>query len=445
MPRRRAPASVEHGSTLELRVEALSAEARALGRTAAGDPVELAGALPGERVRLQVEHVGRDGKVYGRLLEILEPSPERRPPACPHFGRCGGCDLLHAELELQHDFKRQRVAAALGLPLERVDPVVASPEPLGYRALAKLVVGPDALLGSYRPGTHEVTDMSGCLVHHPLAEALAEALRAELAAIAAPELRYALLRVAVDAGALMVVLVVRSLAAPGPRLLAERLAGRPEVARIVLHQNDAPGDALLGPGPEEVLFDRGLMAERLGGVAQNLEAGAFAQVNPGAAARLYAEAARAAAPAGATILELYAGSGGLTLTLLARGAARVMAVEAVEAAAWAARASIERAGFGDRAEVRAARVEDALGELRGAAFDVLVVNPPRKGISEAARTHLAAIAWRRLVYVSCNPDTLARDLTWLGQALPLEITGVVPVDLFPQTRHIETVLAARRG
>ncbi len=141
-------------------------------------PVRVAGVLPTEEVEVRVEHVGKRGVAYARLARVLRAAPERVETRCPHFLDCGGCDLLHAPLSLQHALARGRIARALGLELERVEPVIESPRALGYRALAKLVVGPERILGSYRPRSHEVVSMDGCLVHAPEAEVVVESLRA---------------------------------------------------------------------------------------------------------------------------------------------------------------------------------------------------------------------------------------------------------------------------
>jgi 23S rRNA (uracil1939-C5)-methyltransferase len=393
-------------------------------------------------VVLTVQHVGRDGTRYGVAEAILRPAPERVEARCPHFLACGGCDLLHLDLAAQRAFKRRRVAEALGLPLDRVAETVASPRSLGYRALAKLVVGPGGILGSYRPRTHDVEDMKGCVVHAPEAEAVVEAARAALAGRDPGDLRYVLVRASLAEGRAVVTLVTRG--APPPAPLVAALTPRADVARVVHHVHAGAGDALWGEGPSHVLMDRGPVVEVVGPVRQSLEAGAFVQINPGAAGRLYARAVADADPAGARVLDLYAGSGGVSLALLAAGAASVVAVESVPAAAAAALAAAAAQGVSDRLEVRAAPVEVALSAWSGPAPERVTVNPPRKGLGPGVVAALGALGVPRLVYVSCNPTSLARDVAGLSAA-GYAVAAVTPVDLFPHTDHVETVAVLTRG
>lgn len=379
--------------------------------------------LPGEHVEVRIDREGKRGVDYGTLLSVLEEAPQRVPARCPHFLDCGGCDLLHADLAFQHRLKRRAVADALGLRVEQVEPVIASPKPLGYRALAKLVVGPDRILGSYRPRTHDVVSMEGCLIHAPEVEAVVGALRSWIREPATLDLRYVLVRGSLAEGKAVVTLVSRTEQAPGVRALAARLFERPDVARVVLDVNPTEGDVLLS-GREEILFDRGPPSERIGEISQSLASGAFAQVNPAAAALLYALVREMIEPRGKRVVDLYSGSGGIALTLAAAGAS-VIGVEAVPAAVEAARASAGGAAEFVCADVRHYELPPA---------DAVVLNPPRKGAPPELLERLRDVPC--LVYVSCNPKTLARDLEILGRP----IDRVVPVDLFPQTGHVETVV-----
>lgn len=424
-------------------VEGLDPAATGHGQTLRGDPARIRGALPGERLRIAVEHVGKDGIRYGRAQGVLRASGDRVDPGCPHFLACGGCDLLHASYPAQLGLKRARVAAALGLAVEAVDPTLPSPRVFGYRAFAKLVAGPGGVLGSYRPRTHDVQDMAGCRVHAPEAEGVVDAARAHLA-VAPVDLRYLLVRASLDEGRAVVTLVVRDRGARGLEGLVRALSARKDVARVVVHVNPADGDALWDPeGETAVRYDEGPVQARLGPVRQALEAGAFSQVNPLAAAELYRRAVGGADAAGRRVLDLYAGSGGLSLALLAAGAARVHAVESVPAAIDAAQAAAAASGVQDRLSTEVARVEAALEDLRPEDAEVVVLNPPRKGAGGEVMRRVFALDPERVVYVSCNPDSLARDL----EAAPdgWRLARVTPVDMFPHTRHVETVAVLEPG
>lgn len=431
---------------ITVRVHDLDDEARGVGVAEDGAEARLPGVLPDEEVTAEVVYRSGAGRYYARLEEVRTPAAERVEVPCPRFLACGGCDLLHASAELQLAWKRRQVAEALGLELERVEPTIASPRSLGYRAFAKLVVGPDGVLGSYAPRSHDVIDMRGCVVHAPEIEPIVEALRAEAAAVVQAGLRYVLVRGALAEGRAVVTLVSREPAPPGLSALVGRIAARPDVARVVLHVNDAEGDALLSSGPSRVLVDGEAPVERVGAVPQSLEAGAFAQINPGAAALLYARAVEDLEPAGECVLDLYAGSGGLGLSMAAAGASAVYGVEARPEAVRAAERAAEAMGVSDRTRFVAGAVEAEL--LDAPPSCRIVVNPPRKGLSLPvieALAHRAELGPYRLVYVSCNPSSLARDLEQLGARVRLELGRVTPVDLFPQTRHVETVLVAEVG
>jgi 23S rRNA (uracil-5-)-methyltransferase RumA len=411
------------GELIRIRVEEVDEAGVARG------DVRVNGVLPGEEVEVRIEHVGKRGVAYGALARVIEPSPERIDPRCQRFLACGGCDFLHAPLSFQHELKRRRIAAALDVALERIEPVVSSPRELGYRALAKLVVS-EGVLGSYKPRTHDVVSMDGCLVHAPEVERIADALRAiDLP----PELRYVLIRGSLAEGNSVVTLVSRTLDSADLRAVSKTLSSRDDVARIVLHENDREGDALLDPkGREEILFDRGAPSERIGAVSQSLASGAFAQVNPLAAEKLYGIVSEMIAPAGKRIVDLYCGSGGIALTLASAGAAEVIGVEANEAAVRAARDSA-RSMRADNArfvaeDVKAFAIPDV---------DAVVLNPPRKGAPPEVIDRITAPI---VVYVSCNPDSLSRDLA----RMPGRIDRIVPVDLFPQTQHVETVVRIQR-
>ncbi len=424
------------------RAEGVLVESGAKGRTA--------GLLPGELAEVEIEHVQKDGLRNARLVEVKKRAPDRVDPACPHFLTCGGCDFLHASVSFQHRFKRRRLADTLGVEIQKIDEVCASDDSLGYRALVKLVIGEDGTVGSYAPRSHRVVDMSGCAVHHPVGESIAQALRSALKlAEGAPPLRYALIRVSTHSQRAIVTLVCRAKDARSVVQLARALFSHARVARVYRHVNDSEGDALMSEGPSELLLGDAPVTERLGEVTLSLTSGAFNQVNPGAARHLYSRVAQLLKPQGEDLLELYAGSGGLSLQLLAAGAKHVLSAETIPSAVQAALSSAASMGWSSRLTAKTVAAEvmlaDAalIGQLRRAPRPV-VLNPPRKGLSEPVREAIAALPWRRLVYVSCNPVSLARDLRALQGAHGAEIARVVPVDLFPQTRHIETIVLLTR-
>lgn len=433
------PGELSVGQTCEVQVEPQALLAPSLlGRTDLGQELELVGAIPGERVRALVTHVTGSGRAFGRVLSVDRAAPERQEPGCSHHLRCGGCDYLHVAPEAERAAKRRQLSEVVGLPAAEI---LESPRELGYRALAKLVVTAEGLLGSYRPHSHDVEDMQGCLVHAAGVERIVDRLRETLAAAPRPvDLRYVLVRGSFADGKAVVTLVVRALRSATPRFLLPALSAMPEVVRVIATENDSEGDALLVGGPEELLLDRGFPVERVGPIEQWLDAGAFAQVNPGAAARLYERAAELAAPSGRAVLDLYSGSGGLGLTMAARGARTVTGIERSAEAVTAAERAARRLGYEARARFIAAKVSpEAVAPL---AAEVVVLNPPRAGAGAAVMRALALKAPYRMIYVSCNPMTLARDLEVLREGAEVSEERLLGVDLFPRTRHIEALYAA---
>jgi 23S rRNA (uracil1939-C5)-methyltransferase len=309
---------------------------------------------------------------------------------------------------------------------------VPSPQATEYRALAKFVVGENGELGSYRPRSHEIVDMAGCVVHAPSIEKVASIVRENYSPNL--ELRYVIVRASLQQSLVIVTLIVRRDVGQSLNKLVDRLTELSEVAQIVMSVNDSDGDALIVPGDDVILYDGPSVAEQLGGAEQKLNSGAFSQINPGAAVGLYEQVVKCVDVQGKKFLDLYSGSGGISRALMLAGAASVHGVETNAQAVAAAKesSSTEDLSF------EAASVEDVLDRLGD--YDIIVVNPPRKGLSMAVVEALIELPKIDLVYVSCNPKSLARDVKLIEDNTEALIKRVVPVDMFPQTRHVETVL-----
>jgi 23S rRNA (uracil1939-C5)-methyltransferase len=371
-------------------------------------------AAPGERVRVRIERA--QGRVaWGELTAIERPSAARVPPPCPLFGSCGGCQWQQVTIEAQQEAKRAIVNRALK---REVPPVVAAGPPFGYRDRAKLAVGPGGTLGFRARRSHDLVDVPACPLFGP---ELARAL---------PLLRAA----------------ARGFA-PGVEL--EVQAGADGVHVNVLRADDASAAharRALGAtaGTIDHLGDAGIVGVSLAGkplhgrpevdVAEPgsaplaVPAGGFAQVGRAANAALVSALLAAVGDAPGTVVELYAGSGNFTRHLCAR-------------------ADVVHASDGDPAAVARGRrnAPAARWDARppaGVTPDTVVLDPPREG---ADRAHLTAAqrARRRIVYVSCDPQTLGRDARAL-EAAGFRLTGAVALDLMPQTFHVEVVATFER-
>ena len=427
---------------ISVRIDALDEEGRGVG-TADRLEIHVAGALPGEVAIARIEHRSpHSPQAWATLVRLASaPSSDRVAPACPAFGRCGGCTLQHLAYPAQLVEKRGRVARALG---RDVDAVVPAPATLHYRNKGKYVVGRSWILGSYAPGTHEIVDMAGCRVLEEPIDAVAGALRDELARAGLPvydektrlgELRYAVLR-ANHEGRVLVVVVVAS---DGRRAalvdIARELRRRvPAVAGVVANVNATTGGAIFGP-IDLPLDGESTLADEIGGLRLILSARAFFQVNRAAAARMYREVERLVEPGpGLRVVDLFTGAGGIALTLAARGA-DVLGVEAHPEAVQDARRSA--AALGLPARFLAADAAAGLAEPA----DLVVVNPPRKGLGADTRAALLEARPPRVVYVSCGPRSLGDDLAALASGY--DVASVRPFDLMPGTPQVETVALLR--
>lgn len=401
--------------------------------------------LPGERAEVAIEHESRQRPLaFGRIVRrVGAPSPERVSPACPAFGRCGGCVWQHLAYPAQLREKRARVERALAGALPSppaVREAIAAPSVLGYRNKGKYVVGPELVLGAYEPRSHRVVDTLGCQVVEPAIDAAARAARDALAQSGLEpyderarrgHLRHVIVRRGGD-GRVLVALVVTAATPDAPlRAAARELLGA--ATGVVRLDNDARGNALLGAGAPRPLAGDPEVGEQVDGVAIALDATAFWQVNRDQAAVLYAAVADASgAGPGTRAVDLYGGVGGIAFALASRGA-RVHGIERLPAAVDAATRAARAANLADRATFAAG---DAAELPPGA--ELVVVNPPRKGLEPAARAAVIAAAPARIAYVSCGPESLARDLAELAAA-GYQVAAVQPVDLMPGTPQIETL------
>jgi len=418
--------------------------------------LHVAGALPGERVAATVAHVSPHGReAWARLAAVETPSPARRPPACRAFGACGGCVLQHLAYDAQHAWKQARVARALaahpaldGVP---VAAPVASPQTLGYRNRSKLVAARAAgrlVLGAYAPRSHDVVDLAGCRIAEPPLDDTAAALAALLdeAGVAAydertltGELRHVILQSTHDARVLAVWITRRGLS--GGAALARRFrAARPEVLGVVSHVNRTRGNAIFDPDGETTTLDgAATIVDELdvGGrpLRLQLSAGAFFQANREVAARAYAAIVAGLAPRpGDHAVDVYCGAGGISLAL-ARAGAETLGIETHAGAVADATASAALDGA-TTARFVAGDAARALHAVPRA--DLVVLNPPRKGCAEAVLAEVVRLAPRAVAYLSCDADTLARDLAWLA-ARGYRARDVTPLDMLPHTPHVEAL------
>ncbi|MEO5365111.1 MAG: methyltransferase domain-containing protein [Magnetococcus sp. WYHC-3] len=410
-----------------------------LGHVAAGT-VFIPLTAPGDRVRFRVER--RQRKVlHGVLEEVLEPGPGRCAPVCPLYGQCGGCDLQHLEPRRAREVKRRFVVDALErigrFPHadKRVETLLAADPLWGYRRRVTLRVGwmSDHLqLGFFRARSHDVVDLAECSVLDPQLQAQLTPLRDFLA---------------LWRGARQVVSVQAAVGSNGVGLLfnCTRLPNRRGRQRLELWavQQGLAGVWLKGGDDQVVLVTGEPLVEDSGGSALGFHPGDFIQAHAAQNRRLVAEVC-AWAGAGARAWDLFCGVGNLSLPL-AGAFARVTGVELSASSVSQARESAARAGLSTKLEFRQGDLFHPRGveDLPLEEDDVVVLDPPRSG-AEIVAARLARSTARRVVYVSCDPATLARDARILADG-GWTLGRVLPLDLFPQTHHVETLALLERG
>jgi 23S rRNA (uracil1939-C5)-methyltransferase len=381
------------------------------------------------------------------------PADREATFGCPHFPACPGCPWVGRPYADQLTSKHLRVTAALAATLPRgttgiIAPVAPAPEQSGYRVQAKLMVGTSprgVVLGLYAPGSHRILDVSRCPLHDPLLQRTIPVIRDALADTAVPlhrpavrgqgrtGVRYVLARVSVAEARVLVTLVSSRVPLPDAEALARRLRTALPLAGLLVNENTSTGNVILGSRTERI-WGEAVLRERYGAVTLTAGPTAFVQANSRMAARIYAAIAAAANLHGREhVLDLYCGVGGIALTLAPR-AGSVLGIEEIEAAVAAAQANAERAGA-QQARFVTGRVEEMLADHDGP-VDVVTMNPPRKGCRPGVIRRLAALAPSRLLYLSCNPESFARDAAQLSDG-GFVLERVQPFDLLPQTEHVE--------
>ncbi len=393
--------------------------------------------------------------VYARGEKLLTSSPARRDSQCPYYSQCGGCDLWHMSYEEELCFKLSRVNDALahiGRQTYRAEEILGSDSMIRYRnkgifAVADVNGRPAA--GFYKERSHELIPVDSCLIQNETSERAAAAVIAFMEKYAVPAydeatgngfIRHVFCRKARQTNDTVVcVVTARGLGTKTTALVDTLREAVPELSGIVLNVNKSKGNTVLS-GDFYTLWGRSELTDYLCGSRFTISPQAFFQINPPQTEKLYQRALDYAAPdQSSLVFDLYCGAGTISLCL-ARKAGRVIGAEIVPEAVENAKMNAAANGF-DNTEFICADAGEAAVKLRerGLSPDIVVVDPPRKGMNEEAIAAVASMEPERLVYVSCNPSTLARDiLRFNGHGYLLR--AATAVDMFPRTCHVETVV-----
>jgi 23S rRNA (uracil1939-C5)-methyltransferase len=446
-------APVRAGEEVELQIDSLAYGGNGVGRLN-GFVVFVRGALPGDRVRAKVTKVKR-GFAEAAAGDVLEASPHRVEAPCPHFGVCGGCRFQHLVYEEQIAAKEQQVRDAL-VRIGRVsdppvEPILPAASLYHYRNKLEysFTAGDEGVgLGFHRAGRwDEVISIDVCLLTTDVGNAIRHAVRDWAReerlepydqATGAGYLRHLVVREGRNTGQVLVVLVT----APGERFetgyFVDVLRRFPEVRSIHWAINDTPAERT--SLPTRLLWGDEAIEEELLGLRVRVRPNAFLQTNTEMAAQLYELAREYAALTGSeNVFDLYCGTGTIGLSLAGRAGA-VWGVEISEEAVACAIENAELNGI-ENAHFFAGNVGQSIDELveEGGPPDLVVVDPPRAGLAGKALRRLGRIGAPRIVYVSCNPTTLASDVKVLREDFGYELRRCRPVDMFPHTPHVESV------
>ena len=448
---------LEKNKTYEALITDYTAEGQGVAKID-GCAVFVPNAIVGETCEIRIEKVGKTW-ASGKIVQLLEKSPHRINRACPVAKICGGCDFHHMDYEEETRLKADRVRQALnrigGEALDQL-PITAAPTTEGYRNKAQYPVAAAkntrVYAGFFKAGTHQVIENKRCLILPQEADQVKDTVidyMNHFRVTAYDEtthkglVRHIYVRQGAVSHQILVCIVINGRKLPRPEELLNRLKKIPGFTTLVLSIHTKPGNAVLGD-EFVTLYGPGYIEDTMCGMNFRLSPRSFYQVNHHQAQKLYRAAIDAAGITKAdTVLDLYCGVGTITLAM-SQAAGKVIGVEVIPQAVEDARDNARRNGV-TNAEFLCADAGAAALELerQGIRADVIVVDPPRKGLNADAIEALTRMAPRRLVYVSCDPATLARDVALLKDR-GFRLQNAQAFDLFPRCAHVESIAVLTR-
>lgn len=444
---------IKKNDVVDISIDGMTDDGRGVGRYR-GMAVFVPGVIPGERVKVVIIKVLKSYGV-GKLLEIIDPSPDRISPKCPICHRCGGCTLLHMSYEAELEFKQNKVKECLkriggfdDLPMEEILP---SPKIEGYRNKSQFPVTPEGI-GMFAAGSHRLAETDNCITADESAGRILKAFKNYITKFGVSAydetrgrglIRHLCIRRA-QSGVLVTVVTSGDELPHKDALTEELRSACPELTGIIQNINRKKTNVILGP-ENKTLCGTPYLTDTLGPVKFRISPLSFYQINSSQTERLYATVKKFGDFGGSeTLLDLYCGIGTIG-QYLSDSVRKIIGVEYVKDAVADARTNAQLNNI-ENAEYWCGKAEDLLRErkLRGANPDAAVLDPPRKGCDPALLGTLCEIpSLEKIIYVSCKPSTLARDLKILSER-GFKPGKIAPVDMFPRTPHVETVALLTR-
>ncbi|MFL0249037.1 23S rRNA (uracil(1939)-C(5))-methyltransferase RlmD [Clostridium neuense] len=423
--------------------------------------VFVKGAVKGEKVKVKITKVSKNF-AFGRVMDIIEKSKDRIEPICPAYKRCGGCQMQHLSYEVQLEFKKQKVIdcieriGKIKMNSVTVHDTIGMEPPYYYRNKVQLPVGEkngEVQIGFYAERSHEIIDIDKCHIQFEAANEMIKFVKEWMNKFKIKSydeqtgkgtLRHIMIRKGFKTGQIMLVLVTVNEALPHKKELIERLTQNIDgITGIIQNINSKKTNVILGE-KEITLWGDDQIQDYIGKFKFNISSKSFFQVNPVQTEKLYAAALKYAGLTGKEIVfDAYCGTGTISL-FLSQNAKMVYGVEIIPEAIENAKINAAQNKVSNT-EFIVGKSEDEIPKLieRGIKPEVVVVDPPRKGCEKILLESIANAEPRTIVYVSCDPATLGRDLGILSE-LGYKVEEVQPVDMFPWTGHVENVVKLER-
>ncbi|WP_027964084.1 23S rRNA (uracil(1939)-C(5))-methyltransferase RlmD [Halalkalibacillus halophilus] len=419
-----------------------------------GYPIFVPYGLPGEKANVKIIKVKKNF-AFGKLIDVLEASEERVEPPCEVFYQCGGCQIQHMSYQLQLNMKQKQVQDVMRkiahLPDVPVHPTIGMDNPWNYRNKAQIPVGKQngkVVTGFYQKRSHQIIDLEQCPVQTDINDLIIREMKGIIEELGIEpydehhhkgEIRHIVVRSGHHTDDVQVVVVSRTKGLTKEKQLVEKIrAISPQIKSIIHNHNPKQTNVIQGRD-SRTLFGDAEITDYVEDLSFSISSQSFYQVNPEQTEKLYQQALKFAELSGKeTVIDAYCGIGSISL-FLAKHAKKVYGVEVVPQAVDNAKDNAKRNHI-DNAEFYVGEAEKVMPwwKSQGLNPDVIVVDPPRKGCDEDLLQAMIDMNPERIVYVSCNPSTLARDLKYLDEG-GYEAKQIQPVDMFPQSNHVESV------